>query len=72
MITHIILYYMIIKDECDSNAPIVDAIEASTADVEKTVDRWPLLQAKTKILFFGMQMKIAVKVWTISYSTQTY
>lgn len=38
MTTYIILHNMIIEDERDLNAPIVDAIEAPTANVEMTVD----------------------------------
>ena len=38
MTTCIILHNMIIEDERDLNAPIVDAMEAPTVDVEMTVD----------------------------------
>ena len=38
MTTCIILHNMIIEDERDLNAPIVDAIEAPTVYIEKTLD----------------------------------
>ena len=38
MTTCIIIHNIIIEDERDLNAPIVDAIEAPTIDVEMTVD----------------------------------
>ncbi|TMW80514.1 hypothetical protein EJD97_018854 [Solanum chilense] len=39
MTTCIILHNMIIKDECDLNAPIQDVVEVSTPTIEMAVNK---------------------------------